>query len=55
VDPSKLELNKDDPKIVALIGVWESMADALARLGTPLEWEGDLASVWNDRDSMGHL
>jgi hypothetical protein len=27
--------SKDDPKIVALTRVWESMVDELARLGTP--------------------
>jgi hypothetical protein len=30
-----VEPRKYDPKTVALTGVWESMADELARLGTP--------------------
>ena len=50
LDPSKVEPSKEDPKIVALTGVWECGADELARLGTPpriggrfnkcLEWWG---------------
>jgi hypothetical protein len=50
LDPSKVEPIKVDPKIVALMEVWEGWVDELARLGTPprrggrfckrLEWWG---------------